>query len=97
VILSPEQSQKALSHVTKFWGDRPCQICAEPHQYIVDRIVQVTDFNPNILRPQAVYPLVMVYCPRCGNTTLINAIAVGVVSPPQGSTQPPPAAETPDG
>ena len=67
------------------WGPGPqCPYCKHNEWKVINSIYQLTEFTASGLAPtNTVVPSICVYCANCGNTVLLNALAVGVVELPK--------------
>ncbi len=91
----PYPVPRLLEHLRLKWLGRPCQMCGQGNWNVSDKLFELREFHQGSLSIGgpliAVIPIV---CTNCGNTILINALAVaGLVQTPAGA--PPGGGSTP--
>ncbi len=76
-------ADKLIAFLREKWGGTPCPMCHASNWNVNNVTFQLLDFNPTgLVIGGPVFPVVPVVCNNCGNTIFLNAIKVGVVTPP---------------
>lgn len=83
--LSEPQREKVLEKLHELWGSNPCELCGWSDWDLSDHLLELREFAKGaLLVGGVVVPLVALYCTRCGNVRLANAIALGILNPITG-------------
>lgn len=72
---------KLINILNEKWGNRPCNMCGTGNWLVSDKVFELREFNNGdlIIGGGPITPLVTITCSECGNTILINPIAIGVL------------------
>nr|WP_302696080.1 hypothetical protein [uncultured Romboutsia sp.] len=72
---------KLIDILNKKWGNRPCNMCGTGNWLVSDKVFELREFNNGdlIIGAGPITPLVTITCSECGNTILINPIAIGIL------------------
>lgn len=72
---------KLINILNEKWGNRPCNMCGNGNWLVSDKVFELREFNNGdlIIGGGPITPLVTITCSECGNTILINPIAIGVL------------------
>lgn len=101
--LSKEQQDKFMKHLDQI-GVGSCPICRAKHWNVSTEVFQLLGFTTGGIQIGGpVIPFVALTCNKCGNTSLINALAAGVITqetpgkaPATNNGVPPPADQAAD-
>ncbi len=74
-------------------GDNPCSVCGTTVWSIGAHWVLAPTLSPRGIALNQVYPFVMIFCTRCGNTHFFHAGMIGVLPGPEKDLRPVPPAE----
>ena len=81
--LTSQQQRIVIEKLGKMIGKRPCSSCGANIEFSINsRIFELREFNKGSLvigGNTAVVPLVVVTCPKCGETKLYNALMLGLL------------------
>lgn len=72
---------KLINILNEKWGNKPCNMCGTGNWLVSDKVFELREFNNGdlIIGGGPITPLVTITCSECGNTILINPIAIGVL------------------
>ena len=72
---------KLINILNEKWGNRPCNMCGTGNWLVSDKVFELREFNNGdlIIGGGSITPLVTITCSECGNTILINPIAIGIL------------------
>ena len=64
------------------WNGRGCPMCGVGSWIVSDKVFELREFNNGdlVVGGCPIIPIVTVTCSNCGNTVLINPLALGVLS-----------------
>lgn len=80
--LTEEQIQVVNDWIETKCNLKNCPLCASNNLQVEDYVGQLPVYSGSTQRlplTQLVYPYVIIVCNNCGNTILINAIAIGLM------------------
>lgn len=84
MTLSEDQKAQVQAWIEQKWNDVRCWACRpdEDTWAISDVLMEIRGYEGGYLvaGPSPLIPVVVVGCTRCGNSALLNAIEVGIVS-----------------
>ncbi len=76
------ETQKMISFLSQKWGEKKCNMCGGGTWEVQDKVFQLTEFHQgNLVVGGPLVPVVPVTCTNCGNTTLVNALISGAITP----------------
>ena len=80
--LSPQQLRQTFSKL-QFWQDEdtPCSLCGAKDWAMADRVFELREFHGKNSAPAvgSAMAVIAISCTNCGNTHLLNAVALGFV------------------
>jgi hypothetical protein len=76
--LTPEEVKELLQKLEGLWENSKCRICGHERLSITDRIFQLPELPAPGTPTGNVFPVLLVVCEKCGETTFFSAIALGV-------------------
>jgi hypothetical protein len=83
--LNEKQKTELLSKIQELTGGpHKCSVCGSRSWVVSDRIFELREFQGGgiVLGGDAsVIPVVAMACSQCGNTVLVNALALGLLTP----------------
>ncbi len=84
--LNEQQKQKLHEKLNEKWHFALCPVCQSAKDYqIHERIYELREYNRgSLVGGVPIIPLAVLSCPDCGNTLMMNAIALGVIDPTHG-------------
>lgn len=80
--MSKLDPKKVITHLKEKWEDRPCPMCNAKTWSVTENIQELREFHEkgfNISGP--IIPVIPVICNNCGNTFLLNAVILGLITP----------------
>lgn len=79
--LTPEQVAYIVDRIAELWGPRPCEACGADDWSLSTSVCVLSSYLPaqDVPEESPVVPVIPVTCSKCGNTRLVNAIAIGVM------------------
>jgi len=82
MALSPEEEQRAITHLRLKWQRKPCPMCGGG-PWIVHGHVTLSLANKahGVVLGGRSLPCAAVVCSICGNTALVNLLIAGVIEP----------------
>lgn len=84
--LTTTQLEWIIEKLEKYPRSPTCVVCGEENWSIQETILELREFHGSSAfhAGGVTYPMVAMNCPTCGNTILMNAIAMGVVDQKTG-------------
>ena len=76
--MTQQQRQKALNHVQKHWGNKPCPCCGSNSWGVEDELGVVLKVEGQDINATSGYPFVIGRCSNCQYSIFFNAVGVGV-------------------
>ncbi|XZL97429.1 hypothetical protein ACSXAP_06915 [Clostridium perfringens] len=72
---------KLIEILNEKWKGRPCNMCGDGNWIVSDKIFELREFNDGdlIIGGVPIQPVVTITCKNCGNTVLVNPLAIGVL------------------
>jgi predicted RNA-binding Zn-ribbon protein involved in translation (DUF1610 family) len=78
-------TENALKHLNKKWGQKNCPMCGENSWNVSDKIFELREFhNGNLVvgKESTIFPVFPVSCNNCGNSIFVNALIAGAIQKP---------------
>jgi len=76
--MDSQQQQKAMNHIQKHWGNKPCPCCGSTNWGLKDKLAMMPHVKDQSINLNSGYAYITATCSNCSYSIFFNAVDTGI-------------------